>query len=127
MEINPLTHEDIDELKVLHQKFYNEEFPFPNFLQKFICHFSVSGNDGTIISGGGLRTILECVLVTNKDVPPRQRREALLNILQACLHISQRTDYEGFHVFVQEDPKYVDMLTRTGFNRIKGEGLYIKV
>jgi hypothetical protein len=127
VQINPLTLEDIIELKEIHRKHYSDEFPFPDFFQKFICHFAVVDSNGTLISGGGIRTILESVIMTDKDLPVKLRREALYKILDASIHISRKVGYDGFHAFIQEGKWGERLLHRHGFQPVTGKALILKV
>src|SRR5437667_144788 len=73
---------DLDQIKIIHEKFYKEEFDLPDFTKNFICAFTVIQND-KVIMAGGVRTFAVVVLVTDKEASLRKRRDAFLQVLDA--------------------------------------------
>lgn len=126
MTIDRLTLEDIGRLRVIHEKYYNEEFSFPDFTNKFISHFVVSDDSGDIICGGGVRTILESLIITDKSFSVRDRREALYKVLQASLFAVSRCDYNELHAFIQ-DEVWLRHLKNVGFKETKGKSLVLGI
>lgn len=124
--IRELRKDDLKELKKIHEKFYKEEFDFPDFFQKFLCAFVSENENGQIVSAGGVRTLTESVFVTNKDIPIKERRDALYDLLHVSLYVCQRNNYDSLHAFIQ-DKKWLRHLKKVGFNKCKGEAIYIEV
>lgn len=118
--IRALRIEDIDKLREIHRKYYEKEFDFPDFLNNFICVFTVTNNEG-IVSTGGVRSIFEIVAITDKDKSVRERRSALYQILDASQFVANG---EALHVFVQ-DEVWMNHLTKIGFKSTKGKALVL--
>lgn len=122
MIIRSLQAEDLNQLKEIHAQFYKHEFEFPNFLDKFECVFVVVDDSEKIITGGGVRTILESVLLTDKSFAPRIRREALYNMLQGSTYVGEKLGYKEIHAFIQDD-RWSQCLKKIGFKNTVGESL----
>src|SRR3990167_1065196 len=101
MIIRALQPSDIDKLREIHTKFYETEFLFPNFLEKFIGSFVVVDDNENVISGGGVKSIAESIIITNRDYSPHERKSALLQILQASIFVANRNGFEQLHAFVK--------------------------
>lgn len=126
MILRAMMPRDLEQVRSIHEKYYGQEFSLPDFVTNYLCAFVVLDEDGSIISAGGVRAILESVLITDKSYDPGVRKEALLHILGANLHCAQRGNYEGIHAFVQ-DKKWAERLKRTGFKPAVGEALYLGI
>ena len=120
--IRALTIEDIEKLKEIHQKYYSD-FEFPDF-SKFLCSFAVTDESNRIITGGGVKPIAESILLTDKQFSARDRRIALLQILQASMFVIGKAGYDQLHAFIK-DEKWSVQLKKYGFRNCKGEALYI--
>lgn len=116
---------DLEQLKVIHERYYKDEFSISEFYQKFIGCFVVIEND-KMICAGGVRPIAESVIVTDKSFSARQRRDALLQMLQAHTFVSNRNDFKQLHAFIQ-DPLWKAQLLDYGFKECKGNALVIEV
>jgi hypothetical protein len=116
---------DLEQLKIIHERYYKEEFSLVEFYQNFLGLFSVVEDD-KIITIGGVRTIAESVIVTNKSFSVRQRREALLQILQAQTFVTDHNGFNSLHAFVQ-DENWEKQLLEYGFKTCKGRALFIGV
>lgn len=124
MNIRAIKNEDVEELRAIHTKFYNDEFEFPNFFDNYLSSFVVTDEDGRIITGGGVRTITESVIITDKDYPIRERRTALLEMLRASIFTASSGEFKQLHSFVQDD-KWYKHLKRFGFKETKGKALVL--
>ena len=124
MNIRGLKPEDIEVLRAIHKEYYTEEFAFPDFTKHFLGCFTAFDDDNRIISAGGVVTIPEVVLITDKRQSVRARREALLNILQASMFIADKFSYNQLHVFIQEHG-YEEQLKKNGFRNTKGTSLVL--
>ncbi len=113
--------EDLEEIERIWKKFYSNEFPLPNFFDKFVCAFSVIENEKLILSGG-VRNILEAVAITDKDNPVRLRRDSLYQLLNACEYIANG---ESIHATVINDSRWQKQLEKVGFVPIKGNMLVL--
>lgn len=125
MIIRTFDKSDVDELKVIHERYYQDKFPFPDFFNHFVGRFSVVDDTDRIISAGGVRLLLESVIITDKAYSLKQRRNALLMILQASLFCMGRNKFDQLHAFIQDDEVWVKALKHYGFQDINGKGLVI--
>jgi hypothetical protein len=124
MTLRELRMEDVMKLKEIHKKFYEHEFEFPDFFNGFLCAFACVDDEENIITAGGVRTIVESVLVTDKSFSTRKRRNALYSILGASDYVARRMEYDQLHCFVQDD-KWMKCLNKIGFVPTKGRSLVL--
>ena len=124
MIIRTLDARDLNQLRNIHEKFYKEEFPFPDFA-RFLCAFAIVDND-KIICAGGLKPMVENIIITNKDASARQRREALYQVLESTSFIAGKFGFEQVHAFIN-DSKWEEYLLRVGFKNCKGNALYLNL
>ena len=122
--IREIRKNDLYQLKEIHQKFYENEFNFPDFFENFLCVFTVVDDNDNIISTGGVRTIIEAVAITDKDKSVRARRVALYELLAASQYVINRSGYNELHAFIQ-DPIWREHLIKAGFVPTKGNALVI--
>lgn len=125
MEIRALEPRDIKELRGIHEKFYKEEFEFPDFFKKFLCAFVVLDNE-RIVSGGGVRLIPEVVLVTDQEVTARKRITALNEVLLASKFIAGKAGFDQIHAFIQDD-NWLNILKKSQFQTCRGQAVYTNV
>ena len=123
MIIRPLDNSDLQDLRKIHKKFYKEEFAFPDFDKHFLYAFSIT-LDGKIVTAGGVRTILESVILTDQSFSPRVRREALYQMLQSSIYCADKMSYEELHAFIQ-DENWLKILQKVGFKPTVGKSLVI--
>jgi hypothetical protein len=125
MIIRALQESDLNQLKEIHACFYKDEFDLPDFFNKFLCSFVVIDDD-TIISAGGVRTIAESIIITNKNVSVKTRREALYHILQASMFTCGSSGYDQLHAFIQDD-NWQKHLVKIGFKSCKGNAIFLNI
>lgn len=123
--IRALEHKDLARLKEIHEKFYKKEFNFPDFTKHFICAYVVE-EDGRIITAGGIRTIVECIVITDKDLTARERYYGLGYILNASRYFTEQSNYDQLHAFVK-DITWEDHLIKKGFNKTEGQSLVLEI
>lgn len=117
---------DLPELQSVHQRFYEKEFSFPNFLDEFIYPFTIKVN-GKIITAGGIRPIAELVLITDKATPIDERREVFMEALMLSSDIAKRARFHDIHVFVQDEKWMKHLIQIYGFKETAGKSLIIGV
>lgn len=125
MIIRSFEQEDYFTLKDLHEKHFREEFILPDFFNRYHCVFTVEDSGG-IITLGGVRPIAECVTVTNKDIHPKIRLEALFKILDASMYVANSYGYDQLHAFVQ-DKRWSNRLQKHCFRPTKGQSLVLDI
>jgi len=116
---------DLSEIEQIHSKFYQNEFPLPNF-SKFLMAFSVLHDDKIVLSGG-VRPILEAIAITDKDTSVRVRCAALYELLQASMFTAGRCGYDQIHTTVINNDKWSNQLIKAGFKPVNGQVLVIEV
>lgn len=127
MNIRELRQEDATRISEIHSQFYHNEFDLSYLLDpKSLGIFVVTNDDDQVICVGGIKPIIESVLITDKNFSVRQRRSALIQILQAFLFTCSRLGYEQLHCFIQ-DETWLKHLEKFGFKPTKGKGLVISL
>ena len=123
MQLRNINLRDVEALRQIHREQYGNEFEFPDLTSRnFIQTFAVTDNADRIISGGGIKLIAEAVLITNKEYPVLERKEALEEILSFTQHICARYGYDQLHAFVQ-DPMWIKVLNKYKFRTCAGQAL----
>jgi hypothetical protein len=126
MTLRAINPNDINKLKIIHEKFYKDEFEFPDFFNKYLSAFVVIDEYDNIITGGGVRVIAEAVAITNKSYPINERRLALYDILMASACISNVNGFGQLHAFIQDD-KWLRHLKKVGFNETAGKSIVLNL
>jgi len=120
--IRAYSPDDLEIARKIHERFYKHEFDLSDFLSNFNCVFTIEDNRRNIVTIGGVRPIAEVVAITNKDASVRERRDALIKLLQASLFTANSFNYDQLHVFIQ-DEKWLKHLLKFGFRYTKGRAL----
>lgn len=123
--IRQVRESDFEKLRAIHEKYYRDEFCFAEFERNFLLMF-VSVDNDDIISAGGVRTIAEAVIITDKSKSARIRRKALYEILQVSTFTAAKSGYGSLHAFIQ-DNGWQKHLLEAGFRQTKGNALVIDV
>lgn len=123
MNIRALFPRDLDAVRKIHKKFYDKEFDFDEFSSRFLGSFVVIDDAEKVILAGGVRTLAEIVMVTDKEQSPRIRRNALIMAYDASKYIAKNTNHNSVHAFIQ-DKHWYDQLERYGFSPTKGQSIY---
>lgn len=125
MIIRPFQRSDIDELKRIHQEGrYEVEYPFDVFNDPhFIDLFAVDDEGGRLISAGGVRLIPEVVIATDKSRSVRDRRMALMKILESAEFICRNQNFQNLTASTPDEQWYLQLL-RYGFRDSFGKPLY---
>lgn len=123
--IRLLQTSELEAVKELHRCYYSNEFAFPD-LSQFICVLAAVDDNNKIVTAGGIRPILEAVLITDISQSVKLRRKALLEMLQSISFVAQRSNYNQIHAFVQ-DEGWLKQLVKQGFSKCRGEALYLNI
>lgn len=120
--VRALNADDQNKIEELHSKYYAPEFELPDFFKKYLCAFAVT-NDNDIVVIGGVRLIPEVVLLTDKEYPIKERREALQNALNVTEFLTKKAGFDRVHA-VSENGRWLEHLRRIGFHS-RGEILVL--
>ena len=123
--IRHLEGDDLPFLKIIHEKYYKEEFPFPDF-RSFLAAFTII-RSGEIIVAGGIKTILEVVAITDKSKGVRLRRNSLLELFHTLSLAANNYRFDQMHTTIIEDRDWENHLKRVGFKPVKGEVLVVDI
>lgn len=122
--IRELQERDIPQLFEIWKKHYADQFSFPDFRLNYIALFVVEDDETKrIITAGGIRTIVESILITDRELSPRKRAIALKQVLTPSCWLAERNGYSQIHAFIQE-PDWERQLKSIGFRPCKGDALY---
>lgn len=124
MSIRALHSSDFERIEVIHRKFYEDEFSIGDFESVSMLKFVATDSNDKIITAASVRSIAEIVAITDKDVSARERRKALLDVLQCAEYVCRTAGYPQLHAFVQ-DKVWLEHLKDAGFKDCKGKPIYI--
>ena len=119
MTIRPLHKSDLSVLYDIHQRYYKNEFNFPDFFTRFIASFAIIDKDKLVVAGGIL-PIAESIILTNRDVPIHTRLEALIQTRDISKYIASQSGFSRVHAFAHEDV-WKQWMVRAGFEKCPGE------
>jgi hypothetical protein len=116
---------DIDTIRKIHNLYFKDEFSLEDFFDPHTLRaYTVFDDDRNIICVGGVKTITEAIMVTNKAFSPDVRREAFLQMLETMIHTCGEFDYNQLHAFIQDD-NWLRHLKSVGFKDTKGKSLVL--
>ena len=113
MNIRALELRDINKIRELHNKYY-PDLEFPDFMNNFLCSFAMTDENDEIITAGGVQTIGEILLVTDKAKSRIKIGKALREAMRASLFIGAKFNLSELVAFVKND-EYARHLVRHGF------------
>jgi len=129
MEVRAYKPEDIEEAKRIFDKFYAKDnygsLTFPDMTNEYLCAFTILGNDNKIITTGGVRTIAEITLITDKDRNLKDRVLALREVLRVSSFIAREFRFDWLHA-ITDDPTWANQMQTVGFVP-RGQELEIEV
>jgi hypothetical protein len=120
MNLRALDPSDIDVLRYIHNEYYKDQFPFPDFFNRFLCAFAVTEDDQIVVAGGVL-PIAESIILTDKNFSAKIRRNALKQVLDISKYIASQSGFARLHAFTHDETWKQHLLKRGGFEPCKGE------
>jgi hypothetical protein len=125
--IRNLSERDLPKLLDIHRNFYEKEFIFPELNDpKWLGKYVVTDDYDNVILFGGVRLLAESVAMTDKRYSVRERKAALIKLLQASLFVSSHLNFDQLHAFIQ-DETWSKHLKKYGFKPCKGAPLVINL
>lgn len=116
--------------RVQADRIYNAFFSdneYPDFFDRgvFECPFVIANNDDKVIVAGGVKTIVEAVVVSDQDISSTVRLDALIQALGSVITIANDMKRKQVHVFVHDDENYVKVLQKFGFKLLDAKVLVL--
>jgi len=128
MTVRLMEDHDLLPLNRIHKEFYEKEFAFPfNGDNKLLDKYVITDEKGEIITFGALELSLEAIVITNKLIDVRERREAFHKLLHCLQFCATRKGFNSFHATAQENVWAKQLIKRFGFKECKGKFLYLEV
>lgn len=115
--------EDFRKLKEIHEKYYTNEFPFPN-LDSFMSFLISTDHNGELIAAGGVRSIAEIITITDKDKSPVIRGRCLMELLNHGRTVASSYGYDQLYSHV-EGANWVRAHKIAGFKQFKAVPLVL--
>jgi hypothetical protein len=125
MIVRAFEDKDIDKVEDIHKKYFTSEFDIDNFNHLIRSAFVVEKH-GDIICVGGVKSLAECVLITDMGISHITRTKALRQALNIFGYIARQTGHDSIHAFVNDD-QWRDHLIDEGFKVCKGTPLVLEV
>lgn len=128
MIIKLMGETDLDQLRKIHQEFYETEFVFPfDGPNKLLDKYVIENDDGEIIIFGALEVVVEGIVITNKGIDIKERREAFYKLLQCLQFSAKNNNFDTFHLSAQDKKWANHLIKKFGFKPCRGEFLYTEV
>lgn len=125
MNIRLLEQADIPEVDRIYNAYFSDN-EYPAFFNgKYSCRYAVTDDSNKLILAGGVKTIAETVVVTDRSRPVKTRLDALLQALGSSIFITQAMKYNQIHAFVNNDEKYIKVLQTYGFKLVDAKVLIL--
>ncbi len=126
MIVRTLEPNDIPRLAELHSKYFEDEYQFDKLLENLLGSFIIEEND-QIVCAGGVKTITESILVTNKDLDIHTKLRGLNEALQINEFICRKAGYNQLHAFLKDDVVWRAWLKKVGFRKCNSTAYYLSV
>ncbi len=124
MSIRACTYDDLLEIRLLHEKYFENEFDMPD-LMSYICAFVIEDEQGIVLAGG-VRDIAECTAITDQSRPAVVRAAALHHLKDAATFVCRESGYDEMYAWSQ-NPKYSKRLMKNGFRPHRGQSLILSL
>lgn len=124
--IRALLKRDVQCINDIHKRFYSEEFSLSDLDNLSYSFVSVDEND-KVISAGGIKPIIEMIIVTDKDATVNNRQVALYDMLRMAEVSTRQAGYNQIHAFIQDEKWARYLIRHVGFKPTVGQSLVIGV
>ena len=124
--IRSLMKRDVEKVRSIHEEFYKNEFDISQ-LNNLTCGFTAVDEYDNIISAGGIRTIMEMIIVTDKNYDVAKRQVALYDMLKTAGNTTKTAGYNNLHAFIQDEKWARYLIKHVGFKPVVGTSLIIGV
>ena len=124
--VRGLFQRDAQQVNNIHEKFYENEFSLSD-LDNFTVGFTSVDENDKIICAGGIKSIMEMIIITDKDVSVNKRQVALYEMLTTAGRSTKEAGYNQLHAFVQDEKWARYLIKHVGFKPTVGQALVIGV
>lgn len=124
--IRALLKRDQVQIADIHNRFYKSEFELSE-LDRLTCGFTAVDNNDRVICAGGIRTIMEMLIVTDKESNLNERQVALYDMLTTAMNSTRSAGYKELTAFVQDEKWARYLIKHVGFKPTAGKSLVIGV
>lgn len=125
MITHPLTTHDLELIRILYNKYYNDEFPLPDLTVNCLTTFKIFNDQNEIVLAGGVKLNPELIVITEKDRSAQDRAFALISALQIATLVSKAAGHELLSATVINDEVWLKQLLSYGFRESIGKHLVI--
>jgi hypothetical protein len=126
MKLRAFQKEDISEIKRIYESFYDDN-EYPNFETGYYDVFVITDDNNKIISIGGVKPIMEIVALTNRDKSVRDRKDALIQIMNTAVYTAVKFGFNQLHAFVHDDPEWIEHLKKVQFKESENKVLILSL
>lgn len=123
MITRPLQNTDIERVREIHEKYYREEFHFPDFAKNFLTTFKISKSNGEIITAGGIKLFPELIAITEQEHSASIRAFALQSAMQIATLVSY--SYGELFCSALENSKWNEQVKSVGFQNSMDHNLVL--
>lgn len=120
MIIRYIEPQDVEQIDKIYETYFSG-MERPDF-SNFHCVFVVV-EDNRVISVGGLKPLVEAVVLTDRSFSVRKRRDALLNIHTGLTYAAKKLGFERIYAFCFEQSYSNHLINRMKFKPIKESNL----
>lgn len=124
--IRALLKRDQIQIKDIHEQFYKDEFDLSE-MTNFTCGFTSVDENDKVICAGGIKTLMEMIIVTDKNIDITKRQLALYDMLNTAGKSTKACGYDLLHIFIQDDKWARYLIKHVGFKPTIGKSLVIGV
>ena len=124
--IRALLKRDKEQISRIHQEFYKSEFELSQ-LDNLTCGFASVDAEDKVICAGGIKSIMEMIIVTDKNVDLSKRQLALYDMFKTAGYLTKSAGYPMLHAFVQDEKWARYLIKHVGFKPTVGQSLVIGV
>ena len=128
MIIKQLDEQSFNQIKEIHNKYFSDQFDLNDlFNNKILDQIVVCDDNNKVITYGGIKLLFEVVAVTDLNRSARDRKQALIKMLDVIISIAEKKKFEQIHCFPTFNEKWTEHLKDIGFKQTKGTALYLNV
>lgn len=121
----PLRDTDLEKLREIHEKFYQEEFNFPDFSKNWLSTFKIINGNNELITAGGIKLFPELVLLTDQNASASNRAFGLNAALQIATLVAN--NHDGVFCSVKKDSKWHEQLRSVGFRDAQDHNMILSL